>query len=247
MLLRIPSLSESVLDFPRTQAISAACFGQALLIVKERWTSERSARSIRYFVDMELSSTLTTLARHLRFLNTPAVAASMQKSSFDPADLNKGRMSIFLILPPERMRAQFPLLRLWIGSLLRAVVRGGLQQKRRVHFVLDEAASLGHLDCIDDAIDKLRGYGVRLQLYFQSPAHTQQDFPNGQDVTLLSNTNQIYFSVNDFQTAEQVSKRLGQIDHRADVGRDEQQSLQHPHPAVSPARLNQQRHHLFTQ
>ena len=37
-----------------------------------------------------------------------------------------------------------------------------------MHFVLDEAASLGHMDALDDAVDKFRGYGVRLQFYFQS-------------------------------------------------------------------------------
>jgi len=31
-----------------------------------------------------------------------------------------------------------------------------------VHFVLDEAASLGRMDALDDAVDKYRGYGVRL-------------------------------------------------------------------------------------
>ena len=28
---------------------------------------------------------------------------------------------------------------------------------KRVHFILDEAASLGHLEAIDDAVDKYRG------------------------------------------------------------------------------------------
>ena len=89
-------------------------------------------------------------------------------SSFDPADLLTGKMTVYLVLPPEHMRAQSPLLRLWIGSMLRAVVKGGLQEKTKVHFVLDEAASLGHMDALDDAVDKFRGYGVRLQLYYQS-------------------------------------------------------------------------------
>jgi hypothetical protein len=29
-----------------------------------------------------------------------------------------------------------------------------LQEKNKVHFILDEAASLGHMECLDDAIDK---------------------------------------------------------------------------------------------
>ena len=55
-------------------------------------------------------------------------------------------MTVYLVLPPEHARAQSPLLRMWISTTLRAVLRGGLQERNRVHFVLDEAASLGHLE-----------------------------------------------------------------------------------------------------
>jgi type IV secretion system protein VirD4 len=88
----------------------------------------RMGGQLMHFVDKEKSSTLTTVSRHLRFLDTPAIAESTRHSSFNPAGLRAGRMTIFLVLPPEHMRAQAGLMRLWIGSMLRAVVRGGLQE-----------------------------------------------------------------------------------------------------------------------
>jgi type IV secretion system protein VirD4 len=90
----------------------------------------RLGDQLTYYQDKELGSTMTTTNRFLRFLDTLAVADSTKTSSFDPADLLKGKLTIYLVLPPEHMRAQSPLLRLWIGSLLRAVVRGGLLQSR---------------------------------------------------------------------------------------------------------------------
>lgn len=170
----------------------------------------RMGGQLRHFVDREKSSTLSTVSRHLRFLDTPAIATSTRSSSFDPTRLLSGKMTIYLILPPEHMRAQSGLLRLWIGSLLRTVVRGGLQTSRNVHFILDEAASLGNLQAIDDAVDKYRGYGIRLQFYYQSLGQLKKCFPEGQDQTLLSNTTQIFFAVNDTATAEMVSARLGE-------------------------------------
>ena len=119
-------------------------------------------------------------------------------------------MTIYLVLPPEHMRTQSPLLRMWISALLRAVVRGGLQETNKVHFILDEAASLGHMEALDDAMDMDRGYGIRLQFYFQSLGQLKKSFPNGQDQTLLANTTQVYFGVNDQETAEYVSNRLGE-------------------------------------
>ena len=38
----------------------------------------------------------------------------------------------------------------------------------KVQFVIDEAASVGALPPIEDALDKLRSYGVRLILAYQS-------------------------------------------------------------------------------
>jgi type IV secretion system protein VirD4 len=79
-----------------------------------------------------------------------------------------------------------------------------------VTFVLDEAASLGRMDALDDAVDKYRGYGVRLQFYFQSVSQVRKSFPDGQEQTLLSNVSQVFFGVNDLPTAEYVSNRLGE-------------------------------------
>jgi type IV secretion system protein VirD4 len=170
----------------------------------------RLGHQLTHFKDKELASTLTTSNRFLRYLDTLAVASSTARSSFDPADLRQGRMTVYLVLPPDHMRSQSSLLRMWISALLRAVIRGGLQEKNRVHFVLDEAASLGHMDAIDDAIDKYRGYGVRLQLYYQSLGQLKKCFPDGQEQTLLSNVTQMYFGVNETFTADQVSTRLGE-------------------------------------
>ena len=183
-----------------------------LMCASDAWDGmlARMGNQLTHFKDKELGSTLTTTSRFLRFLDTLAVCDSTKTSSFNPDDLRRGKMTVYLILPPEHQRAQSPLLRMWIGSLLRAVVRGGLQERNKVHFVLDEAACLGRMDAIDDALDKFRGYGVRLQFYFQSVSQLRKSFPDGQDQTLLSNVSQVFFGINDLPTAEYVSNRLGE-------------------------------------
>lgn len=178
----------------------------------------RLGNQLTHFKDKELGSVLTTASRFMRHLDTLAVAESTKSSSFDPADLRKGKMTVFLILSPDHQRAMSPLLRMWIGSLLRAVLRGGLQEKHKVHFVIDEAASLGHMDALDDAVDKYRAYGVRLQLYYQSLGQLKKCWPEGGDQTLLSNTTQIYFGVADNETAKTVSDRLGEYTQIVESG-----------------------------
>ena len=62
----------------------------------------RMGHQLTHFRDRELASALTSTGRHLRFLDTPAVAASTRgPSSFDPAELRRGRMTVYLVLPPS--------------------------------------------------------------------------------------------------------------------------------------------------
>ena len=78
-----------------------------------------------------------------------------------------------------------------------------------VNVILDEAASLGpNMGCLEDAIDKYRGYGIRLQLYYQSPAQLKRCFKDEQDQTVMANVTQVFFGVND-TSAEYISNRLG--------------------------------------
>jgi type IV secretion system protein VirD4 len=166
--------------------------------------------SLSHFKEKELSSTLTTTGRFLTFLDTLAIAESTRSSSFDPAGFSTGKMSAYYILPVEYMRTLSPAIRLWIGSSLRAVIRGGPQKKNKVHFVLDESNSLGQMSQLSDALTLGRGYGLRIQWYYQDCGQLKKCWPDGQDQTLLSNTTQVFFGVQDLPTAEYVSARLGE-------------------------------------
>jgi len=81
---------------------------------------------------------------------------------------------------------------------------------KKVHFVLDEAASLGHMEALVDAVDKGRAYGVKCDFFYQSFGQLKKCWPDGQDQTLLSNCSTIWFGVNDNETAKYVSDRIGE-------------------------------------
>ena len=113
---------------------------------------------------------------------------------------------------------------MWVSTMLRACVRGGVQEKNKVHFVLDEAASLGHMEALDDAVDKYRGFGVRCHFIYQDLGQLKKSWPDGADQTLLANTSQIYFGVNDLATAEHV-RRVGRGDDRCRKRRHESRNI----------------------
>lgn len=162
--------------------------------------------------DKELASVTSSVHRHTRWMDSPAISASISESTFDPLALTRRPMAMFLVLPPDQMKAQAGLLRLWIGALLRACIAGGLQESHKVHFVLDEAASLGgQMDALEQALNIGRGYGIRLQLYYQSSGQLKRCWgTDGGDQVVLSNTTQVFFGVRDRDTAVYVSDMLGE-------------------------------------
>jgi len=160
--------------------------------------------------DKELAGVLSTANRHTAFLDTLPVADSTKASSFDPAELMKGKATVYLVLPPQYLKSQAALLRLWVGTLMRACIKNGAQEERLTHFVLDEANSLGQMEALENAVSLGRGYGVRLQFFYQSTGQLETCWRDGLDKTLLGNCTQVYFAVRDLETAEQVSKQLGE-------------------------------------
>ena len=91
----------------------------------------------------EGAGVMSTVARHLAFLDSELVARSVAGSTFDPRDLLKGRMTLFLQIPPDQLEAQKGLLRCWISTLVRMIGAAGDERSGEVLFLLDEASALG--------------------------------------------------------------------------------------------------------
>lgn len=158
----------------------------------------------------ELASILSTVQRHTAFLTTPVVAHCLSASSFEPRELRTAQgASVFLCLPAERLETLAPLMRLWVGTLLRATTRGTPTEKHPVLFLLDEAAHLGRIRLLEQAVTLMRGYGIRLWFFFQSLNQVKACYGE-QASTILDNIDtQQFFGINCLETAEAISKRIG--------------------------------------
>lgn len=157
----------------------------------------------------ELESILSTADRLLRFHSSPAAAASLKASRFDPGDLTRGRCTVYLVVPAVHLRPMAGLVRLWLSAFHRAVVRGGGEVVSLVHMVIDEAAALGPHEAINDMLNLGRGYGLRVHLFYQNAAQLMRCYPDGQHQFVLGTTTNIYFGAHDWVTCEEISKRTG--------------------------------------
>lgn len=162
-----------------------------------------------WLVDRELASVMSSVQRHTSWMDTPAVAASLSRSSFDPRWLRAGRVSVYLILPDSMLKTLAPLMRCWLGTILRLITKHGASEKNPVLFVVDEAAHLGRLEVLQNALTLMRGYGIRIWLFFQSLDQMKTCYGEHAAGMLDNLGTQQFFGINSLETAEHLSKRLG--------------------------------------
>ncbi len=165
--------------------------------------------SLTWFDGDELGSVQTTFARHTNFIDSPVVIRNTSTSSFDPLILRTGKADIFLILPHDRLQSLSRLQRLWIGTIMRRITRGKPSEKNPVLWLLDEMAHIGHMHAIEDAVTLMRGMGVRLWFIFQSLGQLKTCFGEKAPAVLDNIGTQQYFGINSYETAEEISKRIG--------------------------------------
>jgi type IV secretion system protein VirD4 len=168
----------------------------------------RLGDSLSWHQDREEASVLSTVQRMLNFLDNPLVAANMARTNFDPKELKRGRMTVYLCIKPEFLKILAPLQRLWLTCLLSEVVADG-DEKSKVLFLLDEVANLGRLQVLEDAVCLYRGMGVRLWFIFQSYAQVKTCFGDGAATFLDNVGTQQYFGVQSLETAQMLSDRIG--------------------------------------
>lgn len=209
--------------------LAAACEGGSLITVRQwlnaaeaEWnalverlqksTLEQVAAAVNRFQSAEprvKSSIKTTAQSHTHFLDSPQIRATLEGSTFSLAELKKRPMTLYLVLPPDKLGTYGRWLRLVVGALLHEMTSTA-KGEQSVLFLLDEFAQLGRMRAIEQAISLIRGYGVRLWLLVQDLSQLRGLYGQRWE-TMVANVQVLQaFGTNDPGTAEYLSKRLGQ-------------------------------------
>ncbi|WP_340316152.1 type IV secretory system conjugative DNA transfer family protein [Rhizorhabdus argentea] len=160
--------------------------------------------------DREASGVLSAAQRHTHFLDSPRIAASVSGSDFAFADLKHDVGTVFVCLPPDRIDAYSRWMRLIVAQALAELARSTTATSRPVLFLLDEFAALGRLEPVARAMGLMAGYGVQLWPILQD-VHQLRHLYARRAGTFLANAGVLQaFGVNDHDTAEMLSKMMGQ-------------------------------------
>lgn len=168
----------------------------------------RSANSFLAKAEKERSGVLSTAIKHTAFLDDPRIAAALEHTDFDLNQLKHKLMTVYIVLPPNRLAAYGRFMRGFIGQALAGITSSDRKPEAPVYFLLDEFAQLGRMQQVEDAISLVRGYGAHFWLIVQDLSQLKAIYPRWQ--TFLANSAKQFFGTADYDTARYISESLGQ-------------------------------------
>ena len=130
---------------------------------------------------------LATTQSYFKPLSTESVSRCVAKSTFALQDVVEGALlSIYIILPPNRIRSHRGLLKLWIGTLMAAIFTRQSRPEFKTLFILDEVAQLESFPLLESLITLSAGYSVMVHTFWQDLAQLKTFYPESWK-TILNN------------------------------------------------------------
>jgi type IV secretion system protein VirD4 len=173
----------------------------------------------------EINSVMSTARTQTAFLDSEVLARNMDSSDFSFEELCGGNISIYLVLPPDKLETYARWLRLMVSIAIRAVARGsGGSRSPDIYrptsgagggaglpalFMLDEFGTIGKLNAVAQAYGLMAGLGMIVWAFVQDLNQLKRDYPEHWE-TFIGNSQAVTcFGVMDNFTAEYISKFLG--------------------------------------
>lgn len=157
-----------------------------------------------------LANVMASAQAQTHFLDSPRVRESLSKSDFKFEDLKTKAMSIFLVLPADRLKPFDRWLRLMIQQAITVNARNiAVQPKKPVLFILDEMAALGRLTMVEQAFGLMAGFGIQLWGVVQDLSQLKRIYGDGFEGMIANSGVVQYFGSRDRLTAEYFSALCG--------------------------------------
>jgi type IV secretion system protein VirD4 len=163
----------------------------------------------------ETANILSTVDTQTAWLSSPEIGALLKPSSLDLRSLKRGRMTVYLVLPPDRMELHSRFLRLFVRlamSLMWEKVNGSLKATPCL-FLLDEFPALGRINEIRNvALPQGRKYGLHVWPFVQDWGQLVDLYGQAGAQSFEANTDAVsYYGLSDLVSLRHVSERLGTV------------------------------------
>ncbi len=171
--------------------------------------SSTGARSLQKDPKL-LSNVLASAQAQTHFLDSVRIRENLSASDFRFEDLKSTNMTVYLVLPADRLNTFGRWLRLLLQQAITVNARNVTDTPEYpVLFILDEMPALGHLTMVEQAFGLMAGFGIQLWGIVQDLSQLERIYGKGWQ-TFISNSGVLqYFGSRDQMSAEYFSKLCG--------------------------------------
>lgn len=203
----------SIRNIRRTLTTSADNLQARIKDLTEHHPDSLAITKLARFLDStdEISSIRSTAMTQTVFLDSAPLANSMESGDppFDLAELATGRVTLYLVLPLDKLQTHGRWLRIILTLAIRAIAKQPTPPAVPVVFLLDEMGTVGPLQAVENAYGLLAGVGIRIVGYLQNLPQLIRDYPSSWE-TFFSNASVVQgLAVSDKTTSEYLSDLMG--------------------------------------
>jgi type IV secretion system protein VirD4 len=163
----------------------------------------------------ELNSILSTASTKTRWLDSRPVKRALSSGAFDFAAMKECPVTVYLILPANRLGTHNAWLRLMITAVVQKLMKDVRDAKTPALLMLDEAAQLLDPAVIRHSMAMMRGYGIKLWSVYQDVPQAKMILGDRFE-SFVANAGALQsFQCQDVTTARFLSARSGE--RNADV------------------------------
>jgi type IV secretion system protein VirD4 len=157
-----------------------------------------------------LANVIASAQAETHFLDSARIRESLSASDFKFEDLKARQMTIYLVLPSDRLNAFGRWLRLLIQQAITVNARNiETKPAKPILFLLDEMPALGRLSMLEQAFGLMAGFGMQLWGIVQDVSQLKRIYGDGWE-TFIGNSGVVqYFGSRDRMTAEYFSALCG--------------------------------------
>lgn len=157
------------------------------------------------------SSVFASAQAHTHFLDSGRIRDSLSQSDFAFEDLKTKALTVYLVLPADRLSTFNRWLRLLVQQAITVNARNITEKPvKPILFMLDEMAALGKLPSVEQAYGLMAGFGMQLWGVVQDLSQLAKIYGDNGWQTFISNSGVVqYFGSRDKMTAEYFSSLCG--------------------------------------
>lgn len=160
----------------------------------------------------ERSGVVSTAQSATNWLDSEPMGDVLGSESPNQVDLGKlktGKLSVYLVLDPDRVETHAGWLRMMVTCCIQAVSRTVGKVRDKILFLLDEFPLMGRMQSVLSGVAVRGGFGVSFWMICQDISQLKETYKQAWQTLYANSAVKMCFGTQDLETAKYLSEMLG--------------------------------------